>query len=293
MMTLGKEPQNSQNGYGPQTGSTYPGQALLPYQLLQQNESTNTGTAYEFDESAYSELHNHYVQNPMMSLPQQGQHRNPAFRSPYPHSPASNDGRRNQQSSYGSTDGASTYSLQSRAPSRGSLSGNVAAGQTLALDRRLRGLQQEQQGLMPAHPNSMQFRPPFANPYDFHTQNALRMNPLQSYYPVPPMANLLPQVIPRGPAKDQDTTHSTRSACLEEFRSNSKTNKRYELKVRVVCRASVDVLRADPNRTSTSTSSNLVAISTAQDSSNQSSRRPTVMRKIRLSGRFFPMLCSS
>ncbi|KAI4107815.1 MAG: hypothetical protein LQ339_002425 [Xanthoria mediterranea] len=230
MMTLGKEPQNSQNGYGPQNGSTYPGQALLPYQLLQQNESTNTGTAYEFDESAYPELQNPHVQNPMMSLPQQGQHRNPASRSPYPHSPASNDGRRNQQSSYGSTDGVSTYSLQSRAPSRGSLSGHVAAGQTLALDRRLRGLQQEQQGLMPAHPNSMQFRPPFANPYDFHTQNALRMNPLQSYYPVPAMANLLPQVIPRGPAKDQDTAHSTRSACLEEFRSNSKTNKRYELK---------------------------------------------------------------
>ncbi|KAI4261283.1 MAG: hypothetical protein L6R42_003512 [Xanthoria sp. 1 TBL-2021] len=230
MMALGKEQQNSQAGYGLQTGSTYPGQGLLPYQLLQQNDSSSTGAAWEFDENAYPELQNPYAQNTMMSLPQHGQYRNPAFRSPYPHSPTSNDGRRNQQSSYGSTDVASSYALQSRAPSRGTLSGNVAAGQTLALDRKLRGLQQEQQGLMPPHPNSMQFRPPFANPYDFHTQNALRMNPLHSYYAVPPMANLLPQVIPRGPAKDQDTAHSTRSACLEEFRSNSKTNKRYELK---------------------------------------------------------------
>lgn len=239
MMALGKEQQNSQAGYGLQTGSTYPGQGLLPYQLLQQNDSSSTGAAWEFDENAYPELQNPYAQNTMMSLPQHGQYRNPAFRSPYPHSPTSNDGRRNQQSSYGSTDVASSYALQNRAPSRGTLSGNVAAGQTLALDRKLRGLQQEQQGLMPPHPNSMQFRPSFANPYDFHTQNALRMNPLHSYYTVPPMANLLPQVIPRGPAKDQDTAHSTRSACLEEFRSNSKTNKRYELKVRVDHRAGV------------------------------------------------------
>ncbi|KAL8846494.1 MAG: hypothetical protein Q9221_008418 [Calogaya cf. arnoldii] len=228
MMALGKEQQNSQTGYGPQNGSTYLGQSLLPYQLFQQNDPSST--AWEYEENAYPEFQNPYAQNTMMSLPQQGQYRNPAFRSPYPHSPASNDGRRNQQSSYGSTDGASSYALQSRAPSRGSLSSNVAGGQTLVLDRKLRGLQQEQQGMMPPHANSMQFRPPFANPYDFHTQNALRMNSLNSYYAVPPMANLMPQGIPRGPAKDQDTAHSTRSACLEEFRSNSKTNKRYELK---------------------------------------------------------------
>ncbi|KAL8668506.1 MAG: hypothetical protein Q9168_006868 [Polycauliona sp. 1 TL-2023] len=232
MMALGKEHQDSQAGYGQQTGSTYPGQGLLPYHLLQQNVPSSTGSAWEIDENAYPDFQHPYAQSNIMSLPQHAQYRSQAFRSPYSHSPASNDGRRQQQqqSSYGSTDGASSYALQSRAPSRGSLSGNVPAGQTLALDRKLRGLQQEQQAVMPPHPSSMQFRPPFANPYDFHTQNALRMNSLHPYYTVPPMAHLLPQAIPRGPAKDQDAAHSTRSACLEEFRSNSKTNKRYELK---------------------------------------------------------------
>ena len=233
LMAIEKEHQNSQTGYSPQFGSTYPGQGLLPYQLLQQNDPSSTGTVWDVDENAYPELQNPYAPNTMISLPEHGQYRNSAFRSPYPHSPASNDGRRNQQSSYGSTDAASSYALQSRASSRGSISGNVSAGQALALDRKLRGLQQEQQGFIPPHPTSLQFRPPFPTPYDFHQQNALRMNHLHSYYTVPPMVNLLPQAIPRGPAKDQDTGHVTRSACLEEFRSNSKTNKRYELKVRV------------------------------------------------------------
>ncbi|KAL8904385.1 MAG: hypothetical protein Q9171_007070 [Xanthocarpia ochracea] len=230
LMAIGKEHQNSQTGYGSQFGSTYPGQGLLPYQLLQQNVPSSTGTVWDVDENAYPELQNPYPPNTIISLPEHGQYRNSAFRSPYPHSPASSDGRRNQQSSYGSTDAASSYALQSRASSRGSISGNVSAGQALALDRKLRGLQQEQQGFIPPHPTSLQFRPPFPNPYDFHQQNALRMNHLHSYYTVPPMVNLLPQAIPRGPAKDQDTGHVTRSACLEEFRSNSKTNKRYELK---------------------------------------------------------------
>ncbi|KAL9036973.1 MAG: hypothetical protein Q9180_003990, partial [Flavoplaca navasiana] len=230
MMALGKDQQSPQNGYGPQTESMYPGQGLLPYHLLQQNGASITGSAWEVDDNVYGELQNPYAQDAMMALPQHAQYRNQALRSPYPHSPVSNDGRRNQQSSYGSTDGGSSYALQSRAPSRGSLSSNVAAGQTLTLDRKLRGLQQEQQNMIPPHSNPMHFRPPFAHPYDFQAQNALRMGPLHPYYTVPPMANLLPQVIPRGPAKDQDTAQSTRSACLEEFRSNSKTNKRYELK---------------------------------------------------------------
>jgi mRNA-binding protein PUF3 len=39
------------------------------------------------------------------------------------------------------------------------------------------------------------------------------------------------QVIPTRPAKDQDVGVGVRSVLLEEFRSNSKSNKRYELKV--------------------------------------------------------------
>ncbi|KAI4223351.1 MAG: hypothetical protein L6R40_008512 [Gallowayella cf. fulva] len=230
MMGIAKENQDQQNVYGSQMGSTFHGQGVLPYPFHQQSDASNANTAWDADETGYPEFHNLYPQNSMVSLPPHGQYRASAFRPACSHSPGSNDGRRNQQSSYDSTNGASLYALQSRAPSRGSLSGNVAAGQALALDRKLRGLQQEQQGFLPPHPSSMQFRPPFPSPYDFHPHNPLRMNPLNPYYPVPPIANLLPQAIPRGPAKDQDTSHSTRSACLEEFRSNSKTNKRYDLK---------------------------------------------------------------
>ena len=39
------------------------------------------------------------------------------------------------------------------------------------------------------------------------------------------------QIIPTRPAKDQDVGVGVRSVLLEEFRSNSKSNKRYELKV--------------------------------------------------------------
>ncbi|KAL8728588.1 MAG: hypothetical protein Q9166_005321 [cf. Caloplaca sp. 2 TL-2023] len=229
MMGIGKENQNPQNSYGPQLGSTFHGQGLLPYQLLPQNDASGTNAPWDAEDDGYPEFQNPYAQNTMMP-PTHGQYRTAAFRPSYPQSPSSNDTRRNQQTSYGSSDGTSLYSVQSPAPSRGSSSGNVPAGQALVLDRKLRGLQEQQQGFMPPHPSSLQFRSPFPSPYDFHPQNALRMNSLNPYYPVPPMANLLPPVIPRGPAKDQDTSHSTRSACLEEFRTNSKTNKRYDLK---------------------------------------------------------------
>ncbi|KAL8788984.1 MAG: hypothetical protein Q9213_001393 [Squamulea squamosa] len=229
MMGIGKHHDSPHNGYGPQIGSAYPSQNLLPYQLLQQPNSSGTGTAWDVDDNAYPEFQSPYGHNTMTSLSHQGQYRGSVFKSSYPHSPASNDRRRDQQSPYGSTDGASSYALQSRAPSRGSISG-TPAGQALVLDRKLRGLQQEQQSFVPPPPNPLPFRPPFSNPYDYHSQNTLRMNPLNSYYTVPPMANLLPQIVPRGPAKDSDAAHSIRSACLEEFRSNSKTNKRYELK---------------------------------------------------------------
>ncbi|KAL8767696.1 MAG: hypothetical protein Q9209_005876 [Squamulea sp. 1 TL-2023] len=229
MMGIGKHHESPQNGYGLHIEPANPSQNLLPYHLLQQHNSSATGTAWDADDNAYPEFQNPYGQNTMVSLSHQGQYRGSAFRPSYPHSPASSDRRRDQQNPYGSTDGASSYAPQSRAPSRGSISGNPA-GQALVLDRKLRGLQQEQQRFIHPPPNPLPFRPPFPNPYDYHQQNTLRMNPLNSYYTVPPMVNLLPQIVPRGPAKDSDAAHSTRSACLEEFRSNSKTNKRYELK---------------------------------------------------------------
>ncbi|KAL8965935.1 MAG: hypothetical protein Q9183_003608 [Haloplaca sp. 2 TL-2023] len=224
MLGLAKENPYAHNEFEAQMGSRFAGQGA-PYDIPRQSE-ISSGDMWDADENSYSALQDPYAQPSAMPGPSQGLYRTPTFNTSYSHSTTSNDGRRNQQSPYGSGDGNSPYPLQSRAVSRTSFNGNIPAGQALMLDRKLRGLQHEQQSFMPPH---LHFRHPYPNPYDYHPQHAMRMN-INPYYPVPPMANLLPPAVPRGPAKDQDTGHNTRSACLEEFRSNSKTNKRYELK---------------------------------------------------------------
>ncbi|KAL8791669.1 MAG: hypothetical protein Q9195_005752 [Heterodermia aff. obscurata] len=162
------------------------------------------------------------------SLPSHEQpYRSSSYGTSYSHSPSNSETRRMQHSPY-LPSGGTPSSYQQQAPSRGSFnSGAVAPGQAALLDRKLRGLQQEQQGY---HPNPLQFRPQMPQDYNYHPQHALRMNPLSAYYPMGPMPNMLNPPILRGPARDQDIGQHLRSALLEEFRSNSKTNKRYELK---------------------------------------------------------------
>ena len=163
------------------------------------------------------------------SLPSHEQpYRNATYGASYSHSPSNSETRRLQPSPYYGSSGTPS-GLQPRAPSTGSFSGAVAPGQAALLDRKLRGLQQEQQAYHGNQPNPLQYRP--QQHYDFHPQHALRLNPLAAYYPMGPMPNLLNPPVPRGPARDQDIGQHLRSALLEEFRSNSKTNKRYELKV--------------------------------------------------------------
>ena len=165
---------------------------------------------------------------------QGNRYRNAPYGGPYSHSPGNSEVRRGQHSSYHSSGGTPSSGFQPRIPSRGSYNGTVTTGQAALLDRKLRGLQQEQQSYLPSQLNPLHFRSQYPHQYDFHPPHALRMNPLAAYYPVPPMPSLLAnQPIPRGPAKDQDLGTGWRSALLEDFRSNSKTNKRYELKVRI------------------------------------------------------------
>ena len=150
----------------------------------------------------------------------------------YSHSPSNSDARLSHPSPYYST--AGTPPTYQRAPSRTGYNGGVSTGQAALLERRLRGLQQEQQGYLIPAQNQMPFRNQFSqsNTYDFHPQHTLRPNTLNSYYPIPPAPNVLPPTqIPRGPARDHDLAQPVRSPLLEEFRNNSKTNKRYELKV--------------------------------------------------------------
>ena len=158
--------------------------------------------------------------------------RNVPFASQYSHSPTNSDARNSHHSPYYSSTGTPP-AHQQRGPSRGGFHGGLPTGQAALLDHKLRGLQQEQQGYLVPQ-NQMRYRNQFSQqaPYEFHPQNTLRPNQFSLYYPMPPPPNLLAGAqVPRGPARDHDLVQPVRSALLEEFRNNSKTNKRYELKV--------------------------------------------------------------
>ena len=160
-------------------------------------------------------------------------HRNAPHGGQYSHSPNNSDARLNPHSPYYSTAGTPPL-YQQRVPSRSGYNSGTSTGQAALLERKLRGLQQEQQGYMIPSPSQVQFRNQFPqqNPYDFHPQHGLRPNNFNSYYPIASAPNILPPAqIPRGPARDHDLAQPVRSTLLEEFRNNSKTNKRYELKV--------------------------------------------------------------
>lgn len=145
-------------------------------------------------------------------------------------SPVESHARLSHSPFYSTTGTPPMYNQSSTYPRGGHL--GTSAAQASALERRLRGLQQ-QQGYMPHQSPALQFRNQMAFPnYDMNTQNQYRTNPLSSYYPMPPATHILAGPhIPRGPARDHDLAGQMRSPLLEDFRNNSKTNKRYELKV--------------------------------------------------------------
>ena len=206
----------------------YSSQNVSSYEFPQQADST---VGWDFEDSVTRDGRDAYGQYNLMPLQQHSEYRNAIMNASYSHSPTSSDARRSQYSPNYSTNGGSPYLHQNRTSSRGSHHGNVPARQALLLDQKLRGLQQEQQSFIPPHTNPLPFRNPYIGQYEVHLQNA-RLNTLAPYYPIQAVPNFLPsQAIPRGPAKDQDASQHMRSQCLEEFRSNSKTNKRYELKV--------------------------------------------------------------
>lgn len=72
--------------------------------------------------------------------------------------------------------------------------------------------------------------PPHLYDYPPQTFRQASVPPYGYPMPLPPYP---PQSIPTRPAKDQDVGLGVRSVLLEEFRSNAKSNKRYELKVRI------------------------------------------------------------
>lgn len=296
-MIVGKE---SQNAYGVPKDINQNGfQHEYSHSFIQQD---GTDPSWVPDESGYQNTPELFVLDgipPGTALLQHaGQYRGgPSYSATYSQSSENSDPRRGQHSPFYST--SSTPSLGGQAPMQHRLPKGdnqphmVANGQPAVLERNLRGPHQMPQDLAsyPSPPNPMNFRAPFS-PYDFHPHGAaLRMNPLAPYYHMPPVSALLPpQTIPRGPAREHDVSQHVRSVLLEEFRNNSKTNKRYELKVRLIitCMGS-----AEPFRIFSTTSWNSAVISMGQGSFSRSWKPPTAMRRTRCFVKFTPMRYSS
>ncbi|KAH8821529.1 armadillo-type protein [Xylogone sp. PMI_703] len=96
------------------------------------------------------------------------------------------------------------------------------------LDRRLQNLQlAQQQSLLYANNFHGQYPPPHL--FDYTLQNFRTQNVQYGYgASIPPFSPM--QFVPARPSRDTDVGLGVRSALLEEFRSNSKSTKRYELK---------------------------------------------------------------
>lgn len=226
-LNVGKEnqqtPYSNQSEASSQFGNEYP-QDFIPDNNEIWNREENGYQTQQDQFSPTGSGSGSFMSNPTAR-------RSVGFGGQYPHSPNIGDARLGHASPYSTAGTPPTY--QQRAPSRGGFSGTVATGQAAMLDRKLRGLQQEQQAYMVSRPTPMHFSNQFAqpSPYDFPSQPGLRMNQLSAYYSMPPVAHHMPTPhIPRGPANDHAVVQPVRSALLEEFRNNSKTNKRYELK---------------------------------------------------------------
>lgn len=165
----------------------------------------------------------------MMSQP--NNHRAMALATQYSHSPSNSDARHSHPHSPFYSNAGTPPPYQQRGPARGGYNNNNVS--TAVLDRRLRGLQQEQQGYMIPPPSFVQFRNqyPHLNPYEFYPRSGLPANQLHSYYPVPPAPHLLTAPnVPKGPARDHDVDQSQ---LMREFKDTmNKPNKRInELKV--------------------------------------------------------------
>ena len=153
------------------------------------------------------------------------------------YSPTGSDFRNNDSPFYLNTT-TPPVPEHSRGFSANSSRGNLNAYSQVVLERKLRGLAEQQGGYQPSP--SLPYRNPYNNSYDYNASNGQsysRVNPqAQQYYPNPQMAgyagNLPSQRMPpRGPASEMSAGGDClRSPLLDEFRL-SKGAKRYELKV--------------------------------------------------------------
>ncbi|KAJ5166399.1 uncharacterized protein N7482_005180 [Penicillium canariense] len=117
---------------------------------------------------------------------------------------------------YAGVDGATQYRNSSGA----------RMNDQVAFERRLRNFQDQE--FVQAQGNSLQ-RMQGPPSYDYQNYQAARLNALQGFYPMAQLGGLGAAAIVSRTHRD-DPTQVVRSPLLEEFRANSKGNKRYELK---------------------------------------------------------------
>jgi mRNA-binding protein PUF3 len=153
------------------------------------------------------------------------------------------DFSRGMNSPFYSTAGTPPVTATQLRPSSGNrMSSHLSEGQAALLDRKLRGLQQEQD-FTQAAANPLQARLHFPGAYDLSGYSAARLNPFTGYYPMAQFGGLGATSVQRAPHRDHDPSQVVRSPLLEEFRTNNKGNKRYELKVRCCISESRPVYR--------------------------------------------------
>lgn len=187
---------------------------------------------------------------------------------------------------------ASTPSLASNLIRSGygsGLSGRTPNGEVALLEKKLLGLQPYQIEQQSLQPNPLQMRPPYQQHSNLPYQPQLQMNPLARPYAMPPYstypnAHSASLQHARYSRAEPESTQVIRSPLLEDFRTNSKTNKRYELKVTALLyRFS---LRLTYCRIFTIMWSSLVAINMARASSSRSWKLPIPMRRTGCSVRY-------
>ncbi|ODH45354.1 hypothetical protein ACO22_00078 [Paracoccidioides brasiliensis] len=147
-----------------------------------------------------------------------------------PASPSVSDYTRSAHSFY-SAGGTPGTNSQFRTSSGSRLIGQLPNGQAELLERKVRSFQEEQEFLQ-STANLLQARFSLAQDYGYSGyQGVPRVNLHSNYYPVASLNGLGPaSILSRVPHRDQDPFQVVRSPLLEEFRTNNKNNKRYELK---------------------------------------------------------------
>jgi mRNA-binding protein PUF3 len=162
-------------------------------------------------------------------------------------------------------------------------------GQLIALEKKLQGLQPYQNEQQFLQPNPLQMRSSYQQQNEMPYQSQVQMNPLARPYAMPPYSaysNVQPPPSHnvRYSRPEQESSQVIRSPLLEDFRTNSKTNKRYELKVSTSSSRQMQSLIN--NRISTIMWLNSVVISMALASFSRNWRTPIPMRRTRFSARY-------